>query len=142
MRGLQRTYPIILVTAHMFYRLRQRSLGTPLQQPLPVPERGPLQPHHGRLCLCRWVPGLALRRALRPRELWQGLPVPVPMPQRSYLRPRDGRMSLRSRIHGGVVSWMRGVFYSASFNCLALTAFNAVSNWQNLNNLRIMHFPL
>lgn len=85
-------------------RLRQRPLGTPLQQPVPVPEWSPMQPHHRRLRVRRRLPRLALRGALRAGHPWQGLPAAVPVPPRRQLRPPHRGVSLRARLHRRLVS--------------------------------------
>lgn len=85
-------------------RLRQRPLGPPLQQPVPVPERCPVQPHHGRLRVRCRLPWLAVRGALRARHPRQGLPAAVPVPPRRRLRPPHWRVPLRARLHRRLVS--------------------------------------
>lgn len=94
------------------YRLRQRPLGPPLQQPVPVPKRSPVQPHHRRLRVCRRLPRLALRGALRAWHPRQGLPAAVPVPPRHQLRSPHRRVPLLARLYWRLVSKARGSWES------------------------------
>lgn len=85
-------------------RLRERLLGASLQQSVSMPKRWQVQPHHGRLRLHWWLPGVALRGAVWARLLRQAVPATLPVSQRRHLQLRDGGVHLCAGLLGGFVS--------------------------------------